>query len=42
MAAQTVIRLFLFAGVGALFAGSLAGLALLNRRRPKQFPRVRA
>lgn len=45
MAVQTVIRLFLLAGVGALFAGSIAGLMLLNRPRRgerNEFPQVRA
>jgi hypothetical protein len=34
MAAQIVIRLFLLAGVCALFAGSIAGLLMLNRPKP--------
>jgi len=45
MAAHVIIRLFLLAGVAALFVGSLGGLALLNRDRHRgrrEFPRVRA
>ena len=37
MAAQIVIRLFLLAGVCALFAGSIVGLVMLNRPKPGHF-----